>query len=121
MAARLNNQDSEFETEFQALLSAKRESAADVNLAVSQIIENVRSQGDTALYDLTKRFDHLDLSEKGLAITSDEVEAALKDVPAETMAALELAAERIESHHKKQKPDDQRYTDDLGVELLCQG
>lgn len=117
MVARLNNQDSDFEQQFQTLLSAKRENAADVNEAVSDIIKNVRSNGDDALYELTERFDHLDLKDKGLAITSDELGAAIKEVPAETMQALELAAKRIESHHQKQVPDNQRYTDELGVEL----
>lgn len=117
MVARLNNQDNEFEQQFQTLLNAKRESAADVNEAVSDIIKNVRSNGDEALYELTERFDKQDLRASGLAITNEEIEAAIKDVAPETMKALELAAERIESHHKKQKPDNQRYTDELGVEL----
>lgn len=117
MVARLNNQDTEFEQQFQTLLNAKRESAADVNEAVSEIIKNVRSNGDKALFELTERFDKQDLRASGLAITNEEIEAAIKNVAPETMKALELAAERIESHHKKQKPDNQRYTDELGVEL----
>ncbi|GAA6211349.1 histidinol dehydrogenase [Hyphomicrobiales bacterium 4NK60-0047b] len=117
MVARLNNQNTEFEQQFQTLLNAKRESAADVNEAVSDIIKNVRSNGDNALYELTERFDKQDLRTSGLAITSEEIEEAIKNVAPETMQALELAAERIESHHKKQKPDNQRYTDELGVEL----
>lgn len=117
MVARLNNQDSEFEQQFQTLLNAKRESAADVNDAVSEIIKNVRINGDNALYELTERFDNQDLKTSGLAITYDEIDEAIKNVPAETMQALELAATRIESHHKKQQPENQRYTDDLGIEL----
>ena len=117
MVARLNNQDSEFEQQFQTLLNAKRESAADVNDAVSEIIKNVRINGDNALYELTERFDNQDLKTSGLAITDDEIDEAIKNEPAETMQALELAATRIESHHKKQQPDNQRYTDELGVEL----
>jgi histidinol dehydrogenase len=117
MVARLNNQNTEFEQQFQTLLNAKRESAADVNEAVSDIINNVRSNGDNALYELTERFDKQDLRTSGLAITSEEIEAAIKNVAPDTMQALELAAQRIESHHKKQKPDNQRYTDELGVEL----
>jgi len=117
MVARLNNQDTEFEKQFQTLLNAKRESAADVNEAVGDIIKNVRSNGDKALFELTERFDKQDLRTSGLAITSEEIEAAIKNVAPETMKALELAAERIESHHKKQQPENQRYTDELGVEL----
>lgn len=117
MVARLNNQDSEFEQQFQTLLNAKRESAADVNDTVSEIIKNVRINGNNALYELTERFDNQDLKTSGLAITDDEIDEAIKNVPAETMQALELAATRIESHHKKQQPENQRYTDELGVEL----
>src|SRR5437763_1329592 len=36
---------------------------------------------------------------------------------AETMAALELACARIESHHRRQLPADDSYTDALGAEL----
>lgn len=117
MVARLNNKDSEFEQQFQTLLSAKRESAADVNEAVSDIINQVRKNGDQAIFEFTERFDNQDLRTSGLAISSDEIDAAITQVDKETMDALELAAKRIESHHLKQKPENQRYTDELGVEL----
>lgn len=117
MVARLNNKDSEFEQQFQTLLSAKRESAADVNEAVGVIINQVRKNGDQAIFEFTERFDNQDLRTSGLAISSDEIDAAITQVDKETMDALELAANRIESHHLKQKPENQRYTDELGVEL----
>lgn len=117
MAMRLNNRDADFEEKFSALLAAKRESAADVNSAVASIIETVRSGGDQALIDYTNRFDHLDLSESGLAISKAEISAALEAVDPATLDALNLAAERIRAHHEKQRPDDQRYTDEIGVEL----
>ena len=34
-----------------------------------------------------------------------------------TIAALELARERIEEHHRRQLPVNERYTDEIGVEL----
>lgn len=117
MAVRLNNQDTDFETAFQDLLTAKRESAADVNSAVNTIIKDVRELGDEALYDYTNRFDHLDLREKGLAISAEEIDQAIEGIDEKTIDALKLAATRIEDHHKKQKPENQRYTDELGVEL----
>jgi histidinol dehydrogenase len=117
MAMRLNNRDADFEEKFATLLNAKRESAADVNSAVAAIIDTVRNQGDQALYDYTQRFDNLDLSETGLAITKDEINAAEKNIDNETMDALKLAAMRIRTHHEKQRPEDQRYQDELGVEI----
>ena len=37
--------------------------------------------------------------------------------PSETVAALTLARDRIEAHHRRQMPADERYVDPLGVEL----
>ena len=49
MAMALDMQSADFERRFQALLAAKRESSADVDLAVADIIEDVRQRGDAAL------------------------------------------------------------------------
>ena len=46
-----------------------------------------------------------------------EIAAAVAACDTETMAALELAPARIESHHRRQLPADDRYTDALGAEL----
>lgn len=117
MAVRLKNSDPDFEAQFNTLLTAKRESATDINDAVTDIITKVRNNGDEALIELTSRFDHLDLSETGLAITKNELDAAVNEVDKTTMQALELAATRITDHHEKQKPENQRYQDEVGVEI----
>lgn len=117
MAQRLDTRDRDFETRFTALLGEKRESAADVNDAVAKIIARVRDEGDAALIDLTRQFDHLDLNEAGIAVTAAEVDAARAQVDDATFAALELAHGRILDHHSRQRPKDDRYTDDRGVDI----
>lgn len=117
MAVRLKNSDPDFEAQFKTLLTAKRENATDINDAVTDIITEVRNKGDEALIELTARFDHLDLRETGLAITKGELDAAMNEVDKTTMQALELAATRINDHHEKQKPENQRYQDEVGVEI----
>jgi histidinol dehydrogenase len=107
----------DFEKAFCLLLDDKRETAADVDAVVTGILEAVRGQGDRALLDFTRRFDRLDLDAGGLAIGADEVAAAVAACSAETLAALELAAERIEAFHRRQKPEDLHYTDQAGVRL----
>ena len=52
-----------------------------------------------------------------MRVTAAEIAAAVAACDAETMAALELACARIESHHRRQLPADDRYTDALGAEL----
>jgi histidinol dehydrogenase len=117
MAQRLDTRDRDFEARFAALLGEKRESAADVNVAVAKIIARVRDEGDAALIDLTRQFDHLDLNETGIAIGSDEIDAARAQVDDATVEALELAQARILDHHRRQRPQDDRYTDDRGVDI----
>ena len=117
MPLRLDFNAPDFEAAFAAFLSTKREVSEDVDAIVRDIIARVRSEGDAALIDYTKRFDHLDLAEKGIAISEAEIDAAVAAVDADTMAALELAHRRIESHHARQMPKDDRYTDAIGVEL----
>jgi len=117
MVLMLDTRDDNFEERFQDLLGMKRESAADVNDAVAKIIARVRAEGDAALVDLTKTFDHLDLSETGIAVSAEEIEAARAQVDAETLDALKLAHARILDHHRRQVPQSETYTDENGVEL----
>ncbi|PHP65453.1 histidinol dehydrogenase [Zhengella mangrovi] len=117
MAITLRQSEPDFETRFSAFLATKREVSADVDAAVRDIIAAVRRDGDAAVIDFTRRFDRTDLSATGLAVTAAEIDAAAAAVDAGTMAALELARDRIRSHHERQMPKDDRYRDAIGVEL----
>jgi histidinol dehydrogenase len=107
----------DFDARFDALLSMKRESAADVDTAVAEIIAEVRARGDAALIDYTRRFDRMDLTAEALRISEAEIDAAVAAVPAAERTALELAAERIRAYHARQTPEDARWVDAAGVEL----
>jgi histidinol dehydrogenase len=117
MAITLSTRDSGFEAAFRRLLDAKRESAVDVDAAVASIIDDVARRGDAALIDYTRRFDRLELSASGLRLTRHEIAEGAAAAPAETVAALRLAAERIESFHHRQLPAPIDYVDALGVRL----
>ena len=117
MAIRLDIRDFDFAERFAELLDMKREVSDDVDRAVADIIADVRARGDEALYDLTHRFDRVDLRSIGLRVTAEEIASAKAQCDAETLAALELARDRIRSHHARQMPKDDVYTDALGVTL----
>lgn len=117
MAIRLDDRAPDFEARFSAFLTTKREVSEDVDAAVRTILEDVRARGDEALADWTLKLDRFDLKARGLRIEQDEIDAATAGVDARTLDALTLARDRIEAHHARQKPADQRYTDALGVEL----
>ncbi len=68
--------------------------------AVRDIIDDVRSRGDTALVELTKRFDGADLASVRV---SDEVrDESLRALAPELRAALEQAVEGVEWFHQHQ-------------------
>ncbi len=117
MAIRLDTRDPDFEARFVDLLNAKREVSEDVDTRVAAIIADVRARGDAALIDYGRQFDRVELTAAGLRVTDAEIEAAIAECPPETLAALELARDRIRSHHARQLPKDDRYEDALGVTL----
>ena len=117
MAVWLKTGEGDFAARFDALLAAKRESAADVDQAVAAIIAQVRADGDAALIELSLRYDRVDLGQLGIRVPQADIAQAKHDVNAATLAALELARDRILDHHRRQLPKDESYTDALGVEL----
>ncbi|WP_342165223.1 histidinol dehydrogenase [Methylobacterium sp. SD21] len=114
---RIDSRDQDFAKAFAHLLTMKREISEDVDDAVRRIIADVVATGDDALVEYTRRFDRLgaDFSAERLRIGPEEVQAAVAACPPEALDALRLAAERIETFHKAQKPADHKATDALGV------
>lgn len=117
MAITLRQQDADFEQRFSAFLTTKREVSADVEAVVRDIIARVRAEGDKALIDYTLKFDKADLGALGIAVSKDDIAKAYEAADPATVEALKFARDRIRSHHERQKPKDDRYTDPAGVEL----
>ena len=117
MAITISQSDADFEKRFAAFLTTKREVSPDVEATVRAIIDDVRSRGDAALVEYTKKFDRADLDALGIAVTRADIEQAYKDADPATIEALTFARDRIHSHHERQMPKDDRYTDAVGVEL----
>jgi histidinol dehydrogenase len=84
---------------------------------VGEIIAAVREQGDAALLDFTRRFDHVTLGAAELAVTAAEYAAAEVAVGAPTLRSLRYAAERIERFHQECAPRSWRMKDDNGSRL----
>jgi len=116
MPVRLDDRDASFEDAFKALLGAKREVSEEVDRVVADIIAQVRARGDAAVVDYTSRFDNLDLTPKTLRVGEAEIDAAVAACSPELLAALETARARIEAYHRRQKPEDAWFSDELGVE-----
>jgi histidinol dehydrogenase len=117
MARRLDASAPDFAAQFDALLNAKREVEEDVAQAVRGIIKDVRARGDAALVELTNKFDKAGVTASTLRLGAAEIDAAEAQCTKAQLDALDVAAGRIETYHRRQLPKDEWFTDATGAQL----
>jgi len=115
MARRLDARAPDFAAQFSALIA--RETEEDVAAVVHGIIADVRKRGDTALIELTRKFDKIALTAQTLRLGEAEIADAEKQCGKDALAALDIAVKRIEVYHRRQIPQDDSFTDDTGATL----
>ena len=69
---------------------------------VNEIIENVKENGDKAVFDYTLRFDKFELMPENIVVTRDEIEEAYSHLSDEFVDVLRKSAENIRAFHSKQ-------------------
>ena len=111
----LQTTDKDFFVRFKTLVSDRREVTVDVSGTVREILADVKVRGDAAVKDYTSRFDRNNL--QSLHLSETFIAKHAMQCPADVLAALEFAAERIVAFHEKQLPQDIGYTDAVGVKL----
>ena len=80
------------------------EDEGPVREAAQGIVQDVRSRGDVALLEYTRRFDGWDPgSAAGIVLGPDAMRAAHASLPAEGRRALALAARRITDFHRRER------------------
>jgi histidinol dehydrogenase len=114
---RFTASDAGFQTAFHAFLNERRGSPADVDAAAAEILEAVRTHGIQAVLDYARRFDKADLTEQTIRVSAAEIDEGAAQTPADVREAIDFAAKRIRDYHRRQRPADQAWTDEAGVEL----
>ena len=79
---------------------ARSEPAVNVEAVVSEIIENVKKNGDKALYEYCEKFDKAKLD--SLLVSEEEIKEAVALVEPKFLEILKTAAENIKDFHKRQ-------------------
>ncbi len=85
----------------------------DVSDIVSDIIENVKANGDKAVFEYTAKFDKAKLST--LEVSAEEIEEAVASVEPEFLRILKTAAENIRKFHSKQVRNSFIISEDKGI------
>ncbi len=88
-------------TDWPELLKRPVKDAKDLNALVADVLNDVREQGDEALYRYEQKFDHVELD--SLQVNENEFAEAERLVSADLKAALLLAHDNIEKFHASQR------------------
>lgn len=115
---RLTHSDHNFWSQLDELLAWHTVSNEAVERTVTDILQNVRRNGDTALIEYTRQFDHRSVSDvQELIVSKQRLQQALNNLDQVQREALERAAERIQNYHQHQKQDSWQYTETDGTVL----
>ena len=92
---------------------ARVEPVVDVTAIVTDIIANVRQNGDKALYEYCEKFDKAKLDT--LLVTPEEIQEAAEAVGEEFLEILRKAAANIRKFHQKQVRNSFIINDEDGI------
>lgn len=103
MIRKLNVSDSDFDQDLEKLLRLPESSETEIRAQVEDILDQVKQDGDSAVLELTSRFDHLNAdSIASLEIQQSEMKAALDRVDSLVVDALKESISRVRAYHEKQ-------------------
>jgi len=98
---RLNSLDANFKEKLLGSLSLTMADDAAIDAAVVNILNQVKSDGDTAVLGFTKQFDLLNVNSVAeLEIPKSDLEAAYLQLSSEQKNALDIAAQRVRAYHE---------------------
>ena len=116
--SRLDTQDADFSLRLRKLAGHEASQDESVEATVRSIVAAIRERGDEALLEYTRQFDRVDASSMAdLEIGREELDRALRAIPAGQAQALRDAAERIRRFHERQRSESWEYADSDGTRL----
>ena len=84
---------------------------------VSEILSNVRNNGDKAVFEYTEKFDGYKYDENTIRVTEKEINDAYNNYDNELIAIMEKAFNNIKEYHEKQKQNSWISTKEDGTLL----
>jgi histidinol dehydrogenase len=114
---RFRTTDAGFEASFRAFVEERRDTPEEVDAVVRDVLAAVRGEGLEALLHYAREFDRVEVTEQNIRVTAAEIAQGAAACPAEVREAIAFAAARIRAYHERQRPADQQFTDEAGVEL----
>ena len=74
---------------------------SQLNNTVSQVLNDIRQNGDKAVMEYERKFDHVEL--ESLAVTEAEIDEAFNNIDSDLLEAIRLAHSNISKFHESQR------------------
>lgn len=100
-----------------SLLKRSPNNYGDYAATVQAIVDDVRDNGNKALFSYTKKFDKADIDESNILVTKEEIDYAYTQVEPALLDVIRKAKENIRVYHEKQKQYSWFDTDESGILL----
>lgn len=84
------------------LLKRSPNQYAQYEATVAEIISDVRAKGDSAVFEITEKFDKWTVNSSNVKVSQKEIEEAYKNVDPALIDVMKEAAKNIEDFHQKQ-------------------
>ena len=84
------------------LLKRSPSSYGTYEQTVSEIVNNVKENGDKAVFEYTEKFDHFALNSGNIRVTEEEIKEAYKEIPEDLIEVYRHSAVNIRTFHEKQ-------------------
>ncbi|MDD6404911.1 MAG: histidinol dehydrogenase [Clostridiales bacterium] len=85
------------------LLKRSPNNFGDFAETVQAIVDDVKDNGDQALFSYTKKFDKADITAENVKVTQEEIDYAYTQVSPELLDVIRKAKKNIWEYHEKQK------------------
>lgn len=103
---KLDSSTAGFDRQLSAVLAFEASEDEAIDRAAAAILADVKTRGDDAVLEYTKRFDRLDVAAvTALEIGRDALLAALAQLSPVRRQALQTAADRVRAYHERQKKE----------------
>ena len=114
----LYSKETNFDLKLKEFLQIRNSFNIDIEQNVLDIINQIKTNGDSALITMINKFDKISCFElDNIKIENKLLKNAFEDLPINLKNAMKLASNRIKTFHEKQKIKGFDYKDELGVNL----
>lgn len=99
------------------LLKRSPASYGEFEKRVSDIVNNVKENGDKAIFEYTEKFDGVKIDASSIKVTEEEIKEAYQQVSDELLEIIRKALKNIESYHAMQRQQSWFHTTPQGTIL----